>query len=193
MWFFSVKSSAVSLMTLLSLQVCIAQISAVGTIFFDMETECFAPLLEADIDGNLKLNRMEYVKFIQLESQNELFQGGSLVHLPDQFSLQFKRLICFFGDDGEEFDGEDCLRWRRWGTHTRWKPSNQESYLWYPQPPTCLILRKNRAALSCCSGLLLLWWFVVMRGAFDSASVFVFLAGVISKTIVHVDSMISCD
>ena len=113
--------------------------------------------------------------------------------LPDQFSLQFKRLICFFGDDGEEFDGEDCLRWRRWGTHTRWKPSNQESYLWYPQPSTCLILRKNRAALSCCSGLLLLWWFVVMRGAFDSASVFVFLAGVISKTIVHVDFMISCD
>ena len=109
MWFFSVKSSAVSLMTLLSLQVCIAQISAVGTIFFDMETECFAPLLEADIDGNLKLNRMEYVKFIQLESQNELFQGGSLVHLPDQFSLQFNRLICFFGNDGEEFDGEDCL------------------------------------------------------------------------------------
>mmetsp|Transcript_3447 Transcript_3447/g.6508 ORF Transcript_3447/g.6508 Transcript_3447/m.6508 type:complete len:982 (-) Transcript_3447:711-3656(-) len=81
---------------------------------FNYNTECLAPLLDADTDNDSVLSREEYIALVQFYSSDPIFQVQSFADLPIPLVLEFTRWTCngycnFFDPVGSNVDVSDCL------------------------------------------------------------------------------------
>jgi len=82
---------------------------------FNYNTECLAPLLEADADNDSVLSREEYMTFVQFYSSDPIFQVQSFADLPIPLVLEFTQWTCngycnFFAPNVRAVDVSDCLK-----------------------------------------------------------------------------------
>lgn len=82
---------------------------------FEYNSDCLAPLLEADANGDSILSREEYMTFVQLYSSDAMFRVESFADFPIPLVLEFTQWTCsgycnFFTLDPTGVEALDCLK-----------------------------------------------------------------------------------